>query len=44
MDLKRSVLETESRTLGIDIRKADNVFVQNWGRLYLSYDTFSFVF
>lgn len=44
MDLKRSVLETESRTLGIDIRKADNVFVQNWGRLYLSYDTFSFGF
>ncbi len=44
MDLKRSILETESRTLGIDVRKADNIFVRNWGRLYLSYDTFSFGF
>lgn len=44
LDLKRSILETESRTLGIDVRKADNIFVQNWGRLYLAYDTFSFGF
>lgn len=43
-DLKRSILETESRTLGIDVKKADDIFVLNWGRLYLSYDTFSFGF
>ena len=44
MDLKRSVLETESRTLGIDAVKADDIFIQNWGRLYLSYDICSFGF
>ena len=44
LDLKRSILETDSRTLGLDVKKTDDIFVQNWGRLYLSYDTYSFGF
>lgn len=44
IDLKRAILETESRTLGLNVSKVDNIFVQNWGRLCLSYDTFSFGF
>ena len=44
LDLKRSILETDSRTLGLDVKKADDIFVQNWGRLCVSYDAYSFGF
>ena len=44
LDLKRSILETDSRTLGIDVKKTDDIFVQNWGLLCLSYDVYSFGF
>ena len=44
LDLKRSILETDSRTLGIDVKKTDDIFVQNWGLLCLSYDVYSFCF
>lgn len=44
MDLKRSILETESRTLGIDVKDADRIFMLNWGKLGLSYDTYSYGF
>ena len=44
LDLKRSILETDSRTLGLDVKKVDDIFVQNWGRLCVSYDAYSFGF
>lgn len=43
-DLKRSIIETEARTLGINVKDADGHFVLNWGRLFLQYDTYSFGF
>lgn len=44
IDLKRAILEIESRSLGIDFKKADDIFVLNWGSLYLTYDAFSYGF
>lgn len=44
LDMKRAVLETESRTLGIDVKKADNYFVTHWGRLFVTFDTYSYGF
>lgn len=44
IDLKRSILEIDSRALGLDVRKADSIFMLKWGRLYQTYDTFSYGF
>lgn len=44
IDLKRAILETESRSRELDIKKQDDWFVMHWGKLYLSFDTYSYGF
>ena len=43
-DLKRSLIKLRAITEGRDPNKDDEIFVLNWGRLYLKYDTYSFGF
>lgn len=44
LDLKRVILEVDARTRGLDVNITDRTFVQSWGFLSLSYDTFSYGF
>ena len=44
IDLKRSLISLRALRLGIEPSKYDTVFVLNWGRLYLRYDTYSYGF
>ena len=43
-DLKRSMVKIDALANGRDPRRDDDIFVQNWGKLYLTYETYSYGF
>lgn len=44
IDLKRSMVKLDALTNGRDARRDDDIFVLNWGKLYLMFDAYSFGF
>lgn len=43
-DLKSSIVKVLALSKDLDIHKAHEAFVQNWARIYLSFQTYSFGF
>ena len=43
-DLKRSIIKIKAIDNKRDLTRDDNIFVLNWGTLYLSYETYSYGF
>lgn len=44
IDLKRSIVKAQAFADGQDPRKYDDAFALNWGRLYLTFETYSYGF
>lgn len=44
LDIKRSIMRIKALEMGVDANKLDSYFLSKWGKLYLSFETFSYGF